>query len=187
MTAYSIALFLHIVGALALFAAFGLEGVALLSLRRAATTEQVREWARVFGLVRRLSPASLGLLLLAGLYMTATTWRAQAWITTALLTMILFPVLGALSGRPLATTVRALATERGPLSAAVRSQLGDPFLAASYLVRLAAALGIVFLMTVKPDLLGSLVTIGVALIAGLALAVPAWRRGRPIEATTSRG
>ncbi len=98
MTAYSIALFLHIVGALALFAALGLEGVALLRLRRAATAEQVREWASVYGLLRRLGPASLGLLLLAGLYMTATTWRAQAWITTAFVSMLLLPLLGAPNG-----------------------------------------------------------------------------------------
>jgi hypothetical protein len=178
MNAYSIALFLHIVGALALFATFGLEGFALFSLRRAATAEQVRAWASVFGLLRRLWPASLGLLLLAGLYMTATTWGWQPWILTGLATMLLLPIVGARSGLRLAAVGRALAGERGPLPAETRAQLSDPFLAASYHVRLAAALGIVFLMTVKPELLGSLVTIGVALIAGLTLALPAWRRAR---------
>ncbi len=178
MTAYSIALFLHIVGALALFAALGLEGVALLNLRHSATAEQVREWAKVSGLVRWLGPASLGLLLLAGLYMTATTWGPQAWIITAFATMLLLPVLGSRSGLRLAAVGRALATERGPLSAGARAQLNDPFLLLSYQVRLAAALGIVFLMVVKPELLGSLVTIGVALIVGLASALPSWRRAQ---------
>jgi hypothetical protein len=181
MTAYSIALFLHIIGALALFAALALEGVALLNLRRAETAEQVREWAKVSGLNRRLGPASLGLLLLAGLYMTATTWRAQGWINTALLTMLLLPVFGALNGRWLAAIGRSLVAERGPLADAVRVRLGDPFLTTSYLIRLAAALGIVFLMAMKPDPLGSVVTIGVALAAGLALSVPAWRRVRARE------
>jgi hypothetical protein len=175
MTPYSIALFLHIVGALALFVALGLEGVVLFNLRRAATAEQVREWARVSGLNRRLSPASLGLILLAGLYMTVTTWKSQEWINTAFLTMLLLPVFGALNGRRLAAVGRSLATEQGPLPDAARVRLGDPFLTTSYLIRLAAALGIVFLMVVKPDLLGSVVTIGVALAAGLTISAPTWR------------
>src|SRR5262245_5281993 len=180
MTAYSIALFLHIVGALALFAAFALEGVALLGMRRAASAEQVREWASIFTLQRRIGPASLGVLLLAGLYMTATAWGRQAWTITGLATMFLLPLLGARSGARLAAVGRALATERGPLPTATHAQLNDPYLIASYQVRLAAALGIVFLMAVKPDLLGSLVTIGVALMAGLLVAMPAWRRGRAV-------
>jgi hypothetical protein len=43
-------------------------------------------------------------------------------------------------------------------------------------VRVAIALGIVFLMTVKPDLTGSLLAIGVA--AGLGLIVALLVRGR---------
>jgi hypothetical protein len=57
--------------------------------------------------------------------------------------------------------------------------LNDLYLPLSYQVRLAAALGIVFLMSVKPDTMGSLVTIGVALGAGLAMALPSWRRRQP--------
>jgi hypothetical protein len=176
MTAYSIALFLHIVGALALFAALGLEGVALLRLRRADTAEQVREWTGVFGLLRRLGPASLGLLLLAGLYMTATTWGGQAWITTAFVSMLLLPVLGAPNGLRVAAIARDVSAERGPLSAGLRARLGNRFLSVSYQVRLALALGIVFLMVVKPDLFGALVTVGVAVLLGLASSLPAWGR-----------
>jgi hypothetical protein len=40
------------------------------------------------------------------------------------------------------------------------------------------SLGIVFLMTVKPGLSGSLLTIGLAAMLGLAAAWPAWSRGR---------
>jgi uncharacterized membrane protein YqjE len=44
--------------------------------------------------------------------------------------------------------------------------------------RTAIALGIVFLMTVKPDLIGALVTIGTAVVLGLASAFPIWRLER---------
>jgi hypothetical protein len=177
---------MHIVGALAPFVALGLEGVVLVNLRRAETVEQVREWAKVSGLNRRLGPGALGLLLIAGLYMTITALGPQAWIVTGFATMLLLPVVGAPNGLRLAAGGRSLADELGPLSVTARAQLSDPFLAVSYLVRLAAALGIVFLMAVKPDLLGSLVTIGRALMAGLAAAAPAGRRKRLIEANENQ-
>jgi hypothetical protein len=39
-------------------------------------------------------------------------------------------------------------------------------------MRVSIALGIVFLMTVKPDMLGALITMGVAVILGLAFSLP---------------
>jgi hypothetical protein len=53
-------------------------------------------------------------------------------------------------------------------------QLRDPLLWASIQIRVAIALGIVFLMTVKPGLGGALLTIGVAIVLGLASALPGW-------------
>ncbi len=44
MTFYSIALFLHIVGALGLSVALGLEWVSLFKLRRLANFEEARGW-----------------------------------------------------------------------------------------------------------------------------------------------
>ena len=47
--------------------------------------------------------------------------------------------------------------------------------------RVAIALGLVFLKTAKPDLTGSLLTIGVAIVLGLASALPMVRTERPRE------
>ena len=47
MTLYSIALFLHVVGALLLFVTLTVEGVALLQVRRAATAEAAEGAAAV--------------------------------------------------------------------------------------------------------------------------------------------
>jgi hypothetical protein len=49
MTLYSIALFLHVVGALLLFVTLTVEGVALRQLHRAATTEGAQGAARCSG------------------------------------------------------------------------------------------------------------------------------------------
>lgn len=189
MTDYSIALFLHIVGGLGFFVALGLEWISLRRLEHATTSEQAREWLGVLGLLRRIGPASMGLILLAGFYMMATVWGGVAWIGIAFAAMILLAVLGAvLTGRRMAVVGRAVAAESGALSRAFRQRLHDPLLWASIQTRIAIALGIVFLMTAKPELGGALLTIGVAIILGLVSAWPRWSRSRANEpAAEGRG
>jgi hypothetical protein len=183
MTFYSFASFLHIVGALGLFIALGLEWTSLWSLRRATIVEQVRVWLSVFGWLGRIHAVSGAAILLPGIYMTATVWGGVAWIIVALVAMVLMVILGPpLTGRRMAAIGPVLAAERGSVtSAALRQRLADTLLWASIQTRLAIALGIVFLMTVKPGLGGALLTIGVAIVVGLALAWPT--RGRREIAT----
>jgi hypothetical protein len=183
---YTIALFLHIVGALGLFVALGLEWASLLFLRRAATVEQARERLQLFTSLRRLYPLSWLAILIPGFYMAATAWRATAWVPTALAAVVLLVVLGAaLTGRRMApirqrlgTIGQSVAAESGPISTTLHQRLDDPILWASLRIRTAIALGIIFLMTVKPDLLGSLLTIGVAGVLGLAFSLPVLGRGK---------
>ena len=171
MNDYAIALFLHSVGALGLFVALGLEWTSLLQ-RRATSAEQARERMRIAAGVRGVSGASLATLLLSGLYLTATVWGGVAWIAVALAAMVLLAVLGAaLSGPRMAAIGQVV--EHGPLA-----PVPDPLLWVSMQTRLAVALGIVFLMTFKPDLNGSLVTIAVAAVLGLVAALPAVAAGR---------
>jgi hypothetical protein len=185
MNFYSIALFLHIVGALGFFVAFGLEWTSWLYLRRATTITQAREWLGVLGLLRRVGPVSMGIILLAGFYLMATAWGGTAWIGIALAAMVLIAVLGGvLTGRRVAGIGQALAAESETLSLAFRQRLNDPLLETSLKVRVAIALGIVFLMTAKPALEGALLTLSAAVIVGLASTLPAWNRGQLKRPTT---
>ncbi len=178
MSYYAIALFLHIVGALGLFVALGLEWTSLMLLLRATTSEQIRERMRIATGVRGLSSASLATLLVSGLYMAATVWGGVAWIAVALGAMVLMAVLGvALTGPRMAAIGRA--AENGPLA-----PVPHPLLWVSIKTRVAIALGIVFLMTFKPDLNGSLLTIAVAAVLGLVAALPAAASGRSKQPTT---
>src|SRR5205823_2082352 len=52
MSVYAIAVFLHIVGALGLFAALALEWASLYNLRRVPTAGQAREWAKLLSALR---------------------------------------------------------------------------------------------------------------------------------------
>lgn len=183
MTLYSLVLFLHIVGALGLFIALGLEWISLWYLRRATTAEQAGQWLLAFALLRRIYPAVWVALLLPGIYMTTAVWGGVAWLGIALVAMFLLPILGmAISGRRMATIGPAVAAESGLLSPTLQQRLGDSLLWVSIQVRVAIALGIVFLMTIKPGLGGALFTIGLAVVLGLALAWPVWDRTRPQRA-----
>ncbi|HKW46824.1 MAG TPA: hypothetical protein VJN70_05245, partial [Gemmatimonadaceae bacterium] len=93
MSVYSIVLFLHIVGALALFAGIGVEQLTLFKARRADTNARARDWLSVLAGLRRVDgPAGL-ILLASGFYMGATRWGQQAWMGLAVLGMILMAAL----------------------------------------------------------------------------------------------
>ena len=74
MSVYAIVVFLHIVGALGLFAALGLEWASLYNLRRVATAGQVREWAKLLSALRLVGGPSALTILVTGIYLMATRW-----------------------------------------------------------------------------------------------------------------
>jgi hypothetical protein len=73
---------------------------------------------------------------------------------------------------------QTLTMESGPLSTSLRQRINDPILWSSLWIRTAIALGIVFLMSVKPGLLGALVSMGVAVFLGWIFSLSARDRGQ---------
>lgn len=181
MSVYSIVVFLHIVGAVGLFIAIGLEWVGLLRLRQAATVEAAREWIAVSGRLGPVFGVSTVLILLAGLYLVITNWGwGIGWVEVALLGTIVFAVLGsAFNGPRGARLDRALSGQRGPISPDLRRQLNDPVLWTSVTTMATGAIGIVFLMATKPGFPGSIVTMIVAIAIGGVASLP----GRQLAAT----
>jgi hypothetical protein len=178
VSVYTISLFLHIVGALGLFAVLSVEWAGLAQLRRAAGVAQARESARLLAGPRAVGgPASL-LILVTGIHMTATRWGPQGWIVVGLAGMVIIAVLSiAVSGRRTAAIARVLPTEDGPIPAAVRQRLQDPVLPLALRVRTALFLGVVFLMATEPGTGISLTALAVAAIAGVAAALAAREEG----------
>jgi hypothetical protein len=111
--------------------------------------------------------------------MVAIAKIGSAWIIVTFGSIIVMVVLGlALSNPRVAAIGRALGVENGPISSSLRDQLHDPLLWLSLRLRVNIALGIVFLMTVKPDLIGALLTMAVVVILGLAFRLPGSIRDR---------
>lgn len=171
---YSTFLFVHIVGALGLFASLAVEQAALFHLRRAGTNAQAREWLSLLRAMRRIQGPSALALLATGLYMMATRWSHQAWAGLGLVGMILMAAIGVVvTGRRMKAIGQAVFSGDGSLPPAIRERLADPVLRLSFAVRLALALGVVFNMSVKPTAVWAVA----ALIAAAALGVLATRVG----------
>jgi hypothetical protein len=179
MSVYSIAVFLHIVGALGIFAAIALEWAGLSNLRRVTDAAQAREWVRLLAAPRIVGGPATLLVLVSGIYLSATRWGAQGWILVALGGMVVIGVLGgAIGGRRISAIMQALPTESGPVSTTLRGRLHDSALSISLWVRTALLLGIVFLMSTRPSWGGSLAAMGAALGLGIAAAIPAFGGSR---------
>jgi len=177
LTLYSIALFFHIAGALGVFAALALDWVGITSCGAYVPSSRFREWAGVYGIVRALGGASVAALLIFGLYMTAVTWGPTGWIGIGFLSLLFIAVFGAVSGIRLSRVLAAAGSGQGSLGEDLRRALQAPLFVASVRARTAVAIGVVFLMTVKPDAVGSLLVTVIALILGIASAVPVLRQG----------
>jgi hypothetical protein len=185
VTLYHFALFLHIIGAFGLIAAITAEAIGLRGLRGATQSDDALMWLGISrGIVMRLAPASLGLILVTGLYMTATTWGPRGWILTALASLVLLAIVGAFgTGMRMARIGPAVGLSQGPLPDELRSRLRDPILLTSLWVRSAIVLGIALLMTLKPAGLASLVIIVLAVAIGLLAGQLAAKRRRNEYAT----
>ena len=175
---YTLAFFVHILGAIGLFVAVNLIVVALVRMRQAATLEQAREWAGVANVAGK-SLIFISLVILApALYMVILAWGfTTPWVMASLITFIALSIMGAtLNGRNVERIVvlaRVAAPNRSP--GELRSRLLAPQLWLSEGMRLMLLLGILALMAIKPDLLVSVLILLGMLMLGIVLGALAQR------------
>jgi hypothetical protein len=178
---FSIVLFLHLAGALALFIAYGIEWTASALFRNANSIEQVRAWLRVFKVSPPLSGNGLGVVLLSGGYLASLTGAMkQGWIPATLLAIFLALAVGFAMILPRMKRIRAALpagpAANDPLPAPLRAQLSDPVLLTAIRVRFMTAVGIVYLMAAKMPFIPSLVALVIAIALGILLSISTWNR-----------
>jgi hypothetical protein len=178
VTIFSVVLFLHLLGAVSLFIAYGIEWTASSLFRNASTTEQARSWLRVFKVSPPLSGVGLGVVLLSGGYLASLSGAMkQGWIPATLIAIFVALVLGFALILPRMKRIRAaLPSGNEPVSAQFRERLSDPVLLTAIRVRVMVVTGIVFLMAAKIPLVPSLVALSIAIALGLIFSVSAWSR-----------
>jgi hypothetical protein len=178
MNLHVILIYLHLLGALALFIGYGIEWTASSLFRKATSTEQVRAWLRVFKVSPPLSGAGLAVLLLSGGYLASLSGAMkQGWIPATLLAIGVALAIGfALILPRMGKLRKSLPSLNEPVTAGLREHLSDPVLHTAIRVRVLVAAGIVYLMAAKQPLEPSLLALAAAGLAGILLALPAWRR-----------
>jgi hypothetical protein len=181
MSIYNLALFVHVVGAIGIFAGMGAFVFGVAALRRAQRVEQVRLLTALILASSNLVVGSIVVLGIAGFYMAITVWGIQAtWIVVATVSFLLLIPLGLLIIGPRIQVIAKEAREApdGPLPEMLAKRTRDPALSAGLYIYVSVPLGIVFLMTNKPSLEVSIIAMVVATVLGLASGLPLWRAAR---------
>jgi prolipoprotein diacylglyceryltransferase len=172
MDYYPLALYLHIVGAMGLFAVLALEWLAVSRLRRARARDEALAWMSIMAPVRWVALISMLVVLLPGVFMAGTRWNMPGWTQAAVVGMLAMAVLGGiLSARVLKAIESTLARDQDPLSAGSAERLRNPVLAHSLWSRTGLALGIVALMVFKPELMSSLVDLAAFSVVGFGFSL----------------
>jgi hypothetical protein len=172
MTSYSVVLFIHVVSAIGLFIALAAEGAIVFRVSTVQSANQARFFVRAFQRLRIIAiPSFLGILL-GGLYLASKWGGGTFWIPFALGATLLIMLIGGLvTGIRITRLKKVLSSTGDDAPADVLSAMTkDNALLISYGLRAGLGLGIVFLMTAKPDLLGSMGALAAACAVGLLVA-----------------
>jgi hypothetical protein len=158
-------LFIHVCAAMGIFGAAAIEGASLVQLHRPGGKPTALDG---FGLAQRLGSLSFALILLSGIFLTQTVWGWRtSWISVSMSSLIVMVAIGATVTRRAMARVRATADAPSRVFSA---------LTRSFLVRASILIGIVFVMTVKPPLEGSLIAMAAAAGTGFLAGLPSGRR-----------
>jgi hypothetical protein len=181
MTPYAIALFLHFVGMVGLFVGYGLEWTGSTLLRRAKTSDEARSALGLYRLSLPISGPGLLVLILSGGYLASVTGAMrQGWISGALLGIVFALGIGFVFILPRVRVIRAAIPQgSAPFAEAVLARTNDPMIVTLVRIRFMTALGIVALMTSKPQSLSTalFVLLG-AIVVGLLAAAGAWIKSK---------
>ncbi len=139
MDVYSVALFVHIVGAVLLFVLLTIEGVGLRVGFSAAPMNRV------------LGPISAAAILVPGAYMMWAQVGWTGWVAVGIATYVLIAVVGAITG-----------------ISVMRGRMSNRAATLSWLVRIGMALAVLFEMTVKPNAVVAAIVVVAGALLGVA-------------------
>jgi hypothetical protein len=154
MAVNQLMLFLHILGMLLLFVTLGTEWVGIDALSRSESHSQAEQWAGIGRRSLRLQVVAAVLIFTSGARMASQFGMFEfAWVRASLAALLVIAVLAGIVGLP-------------------RRDAGiGRFWRASIAIRIALALGAVYLMVAKPDIVQSVMVLAFALVLGAAAAI----------------
>ena len=169
MEFYFVILFIHITSALVLFMAMAIEWVGISKLQLALKREQIDEWIKFILPLKYIFMSVGTLLLLTGAYMVSAKWNWSAWIIVAMLMwLFLFLHIILVTGKRVEKLSKLINSNSQMSDTELHGFIGTLSLMNLLQSEIAVGLGQIFIMTIKPDLVGSVCVIIVAIILGIA-------------------
>ena len=174
MSLYGFVLFSHVAAVLALFVCLSFEALSLFRMRRASTLAEARLWIEPMPGLPLWTGVSALVIFVSGIYLALRMSAfGQAWIELSIVALLLIAPLGALTSTRMRATRHALASAT-TMKPELVSQLEDVFLKISLGLRMFIFLGIVLLMTAKPELLQSASIVASSVVLGLLSPLAFW-------------
>jgi hypothetical protein len=146
---YLLLLFAHILAGIGLLSALCVEAVGFLGMRRSVTGNQGHSWLVVQRNAVRFETIAMATAVVAGIWMMAARWGPEAWTVTALAAIV---GMAALTATVTRRGLKRLATGRtdgdnaSDVAVAMKRRLGR-----SLWIRIGIGIGILALMTSKPQ------------------------------------
>lgn len=163
---YLIALFLHVTGALMLAAAVAVEWLCVISLRKAATIESARGPLSTYSRLGMIGGIGMFLILIPGIYMAAVAWRDAGWVAVGFVGIVLIGAIGGImTGRKM-RKMKSDAAGINELTPEFRKRAGDNSLVLSIRLRTVILVGVVYMMTVKTSMTGSVIVLVISILIG---------------------
>ncbi|HUZ95346.1 MAG TPA: hypothetical protein VMU57_10570 [Edaphobacter sp.] len=181
MTIYTGILFVHAIAVLVLTASLTIEAWMLFQLRRASSPGEVRSWTAPVPGLTVASISSLVIVYVTGAYLTESlrAWEF-AWPRFAVLEIILFAVLGALTGRRL-RAIRRLCNNASEIESGWNAGLRSPLLKISLSIRIWIVIGTILLTAAKPEFVESLSIVVASVLLGWVSSLATLGRTRAIS------
>ena len=167
--AYTILLYLHLLGAITLFSTLSVQWIGSQMIRGATRVETCQFAIRITRRLPILYSIGTTSLLLAGAGMVSTRWAWNApWVIAALVTVVTLALIGTFGNarRQAAALDPVRSAPPGPIPPTVRDGLHDPLLWRSENILFGIMAGALWLMAARP---ASWIICVAALAAGAAI------------------
>ena len=178
MIIYGYIVFLHLAAMAFLFMGYGLEWTGTAFLRNATTAQAARSGLGTYRVSLPMSGPALLVLILSGGFLAGVTGASkEGWVLGTALGIIVALFIGFALVMPRMKRIKAaLPAGDGPLSVEALDKVQDGVLITLIRVRAFIALGIVYLMTLKPALIMSLAVLFGAIVLGILFSATAWSK-----------
>jgi hypothetical protein len=177
MTLYSLVLFVHVTAVLLLSATLAFEVLSLFRLRRASTLTEARQWIDPVPGLQLIAIGSMLVVFFSGVYLASRMSAISlTWPKVTVGALLVIAPLGALTGRHI-RAIRGACADAKAINSDLLGRMQDSFLKISLGIRIAVFLGIVLLMSARPELWESVGIVGISVIVGLVLSLVGRRSG----------